>query len=291
MTKTISAQRSDRPRLRNAIQSVSNAFGQLTRNTRTLPDFLLVGAQRGGTTPLFRALKQHPLVKGPTLRRGVHYFDVHYDRGLDFYRGHFPTLSAVRKHGPEGGVRVFESSPYYMFHPLGAERIARDLPWVKVVVALRDPVERAFSAHAHESARGFETEPFERALELESERLEGQDEYLLTHPGARSYSHQHHAYLARGRYAEQLERLERFLGRERIHVVESESLFEDPERHFAALEDFLGLPHHNGVRFDRHSARTRGGVGPALRARLNDHFAPHDERLARWWGRVPHWRR
>ena len=69
---------------------------------------------------------------------------------------------------------TFESSPYYLFHPLSAERIARDLPGVKVLVLVRDPVERAYSAHAHELARGYETEQFERALELEEERLRGE---------------------------------------------------------------------------------------------------------------------
>ena len=66
-----------------------------------------------------------------------------------------------------------ESSPYYLFHPLAAERIARDLPDVRLVVLLRDPVERAYSAYTHERARGFETETFARALELEPERLAG----------------------------------------------------------------------------------------------------------------------
>ena len=101
---------------------------------------------------------------------------------------------------------TFESSPYYMFHPLAAGRIARDLPGVKLLVLVRDPVERAYSAHAHELARGFETEPFERALELEDERLGGEAERITADPAYLSHSQQHHAYVARGQYADQLER-------------------------------------------------------------------------------------
>ena len=99
-----------------------------------------------------------------------------------------------------------------MFHPLAGERIRRDLPGVKLLVLVRDPVERAYSAHAHELARGYETEPFERALELEDQRLAGEAERIVAQPGYLSHSHQHHAYLARGRYADQLERLDKLLG-------------------------------------------------------------------------------
>src|SRR5207244_6944401 len=104
-----------------------------------------------------------------------------------------------------------------MFHPLAAKRISRDLPGVKLLVLVRDPVERAYSAYAHELARGYETEPFERALELEDQRLAGEEERIISQPGYVSLSHQHQAYLARGRYAAQLERLEKLFGSDRLH--------------------------------------------------------------------------
>ena len=142
-----------------------------------LPGFLLVGGQRCGTTSLFEALAQHPSVRRPQGRKGIHYFDVSYHRGMAWYRGHFPL--AIRS-APK--AITGESSPYYLFHPLAAERIARDLPEVKLVVALRDPVERAYSAHAHEFARDYETEPFERAIEMEAERLRGEAQRLSSDP-------------------------------------------------------------------------------------------------------------
>nr|WP_246334639.1 sulfotransferase domain-containing protein [Spinactinospora alkalitolerans] len=273
--------------------STASALGQITRELRTLPTFLIVGTQRGGTTSLFKALVQHPHVMGPTLRKGVHYFDTQYGRGADWYRGNFPLRRPVRPRGSRrtAAPQVGESSPYYMFHPLAAERIARDLPDVKVIVALRDPVERAYSAHVHERARGFESEPFEAALDLEQERLAGEERRLCADPGSSSHSHQHHAYLARGHYVDQLQRLEKHLGRERVHIVESEAFFTDPESVFREVEEFIGVPHHPGIRFEQHNARPRIGMDPALRARLTEHFAPYDERLAQWWGRTPAWRR
>ena len=84
-----------------------------------------------------------------------------------------------------------------MFHPLAAERIARDLPGVKLLVLLRDPVERAYSAHAHEVSVGYETEPFQRALEIEAARLDGEAEKIMADPAYVSRSHQHQRALRR----------------------------------------------------------------------------------------------
>jgi len=101
---------------------------------------------------------------------------------------------------------TFESSPYYLFHPLALDRIAADLPDVKLVVLVRDPVERAYSAHAHEAARGYEDLSFAAALEAEEGRLDGEVERLLGDPAYESHAHRHQAFRSRGEYAVQLER-------------------------------------------------------------------------------------
>ncbi|MBO3750767.1 sulfotransferase [Streptosporangiaceae bacterium NEAU-GS5] len=246
-----------------------------------LPSFLIVGAQRCGTTSLYRALAQHPELRKPVFHKGVHYFDVAYDKGLGWYRAHFPIQSP--------GM-AFESSPYYLFHPLAAARIARDLPEVRLIVLVRDPVERAASAHAHEHARGFEPEPiFERALELEDGRLAGEAARLRSSPYAVSHAHQHQAYLGRGRYAEQLARLEPLFGRERVLVVDSGRLFADPTAAYARVLRFLEMPWHPAA-FSRHNARPRPPLPQSVRRRLDDHFAPFDAALTPWLGAVPSWR-
>lgn len=268
--------------------------GRLTSGARLMPSFVIAGAQRCGTTSLHKDLEQHPAVLPPIRRKGVHYFDVEYHRGPAWYRGHFPTRRAARRVAREEGVAEVitgEASPYYMFHPLAPERIARDLPDVKVIVMLRDPVERAYSAHAHELARGFETEPFERALELEESRLAGEADRLRADPRADSHALRHQAYVARGRYIEQLERLAGLFGRDRVHVVDSEEFFTDPEPVFTGVCAFLGLPPTDRVRFERHNARPRSPMPDALREQLDASFAPYDARLAEWLGEPPSWRR
>ena len=277
--------------VKRAAHSVSVTAGQLTHQARMLPGFLIVGAQRCGTTTMYRTLSQHPAVLKAVLHKGVHYFDEDYSRGMGWYQGHFPLRAHARWAGRSAGCApvTFESSPYYMFHPLAAQRISHDLPGVKLLVLVRDPVERAYSAHAHEIGRGYETEPFERALELEPARLAGEAERILADPGYLSHSHQHHAYRARGQYIEQLERLERLFGRDRIHVMDSSAFWADPEPSFDAVLDFLGLPHCDGIAFERHNARPRSPMPETLRKELREHFRPYDERLARWLGEELSW--
>jgi hypothetical protein len=274
------------------VQRVTTTAGRLTNKGRMTPGFLIIGGQRCGTTSMYRTLAQHPAVLKAVLHKGVHYFDTSYGEGMGWYRGHFPLQLTAARVARRTGVRplTFESSPYYMFHPLAADRINRDLPDVKLLVLLRDPVERAYSAHAHELARGFETEDFETALALEDERLAGQAEQLVADPTYRSHSHQHHGYLQRGRYVEHLERLEQVFGRDRLHVVDSHEFFTRPETAYDRVLEFLDLPHAGYPTFERHNARPRSPMSPKLRERLEDHFAPYDERLAAWLGHPVSWR-
>jgi hypothetical protein len=282
-----------RVRVKRATHSLVVTVRRPTSRARMLPGFLIVGAQRCGTTSLSRTLSQHPAVAGAAMHKEVHYFDTGYSRGIAWYRSHFPLPMLARWATGSPGVppMAFESSPYYMFHPLAAERIHRDLPGVKLLVLLRDPVERTHSAHAHEVAHGYETEPYERALELEETRLRGEAERIVAEPGYNSFSHQHHSYRARGEYAEQLERLEKFFGRERIHVIDSGDFFADPEPVYRQVLDFLGLPRGPEPDFRRRNAQPRSApMAGSIRAALEEHYRPHDERLARWLGREPSWR-
>lgn len=276
---------------RRQARKLSNASVELTSHWRMLPDFLIVGAQRSGTTSLFKTLVQHPTVARPFLRKGIHYFDVRYERGPSWYRGNFPITATSRMR--RGGRRPItgESSPFYMFHPLAPSRIARDLPDVRLLALLRDPVERAYSAHSHERARGFEAESFERALELEDRRIEGERDRMLHEEGYESEHWRHNAYLTRGRYIEQLQGLEAAVGRDRILVVDSDDFFTTPQIVWPEICDYLRLDRTADIAFEQHNARSRSPMDPALRQKLTDEFLPYDEELASWWGRVPSWRR
>jgi hypothetical protein len=279
--------------VKRVVHAGSRRYGALTAHRRMLPSFLICGGQRCGTTSLYRALAAHPAVIKAVLHKGVHYFDIGYHNGPDWYRGHFPLHRRSVHIERTLGVRAqtFESSPYYMYHPQAVRRIAADLPDVKIVVLVRDPIERAYSHHAHEVARGFESEvDFDRALGLEPARLAGAKERLLADPDAYDFSHQHHAYRARGEYVTYLKTMAALLPREHIHVVDSGEFFTEPERVYDGVLSFLGLPNLGYPRFERHNARPRAtGMPVHLRDELAEHFAPYDAALARWLGRTPSW--
>jgi hypothetical protein len=213
-----------------AVSEPGRAWRRVTAGRRPLPDFIILGAQRGGTTSLYNWLMGHPSVVPPS-NKEVHYFDLHYARGLSWYRTHFPLARAGQVTG--------EASPYLLFHPLAPARVAADLPpTTRFIVILRDPVQRAVSHYWHERRLKAETEPLDVALAMEEQRLSGADEQVLR--GERSFAHYHFSYAARGRYAEQLARWFDHVSRSRLLVVESESLFGNADAQ-ARVTEWLGL--------------------------------------------------
>src|ERR1700690_2023470 len=132
--------------LRRAGRLAYTGVGEAAAGLRLQPSFIMIGAQRCGTTSLFRMLSAHPQTLPATFRKGVNYFDLNYHRGMRWYQGHFPVAGIARlTTSAHGGPVAFEASGYYFYHPFALERLARDLPGTKLVLMLRDPVERAFS--------------------------------------------------------------------------------------------------------------------------------------------------
>lgn len=277
------------PGWQRAGRRVYVGVGRRTSQYRVLPDFILIGGQRCGTTSLFRALMQHEDVVRPTFHKGVNYFDTNYFRGSDWYAGHFPLRSVANYRSRHLPPRVFEASGYYMFHPLALRRLSEDMPGVKLVAMLRDPVERAYSAWKHESARGFEWEDFETALRLEDERLMGEVDRIHLDPTYESFCHRHHSYRGRGEYADLLDSALTYFPRAQLHIMYSEDLFERPEETFGALSAFLELAPQREIAFDRYNARPRQPMGERARHNLTEHFECRTGRLTEIVGAPPPW--
>lgn len=272
------------------LRSTATAFGRSTATLRLQPAFLVVGAQRCGTTTLYRLLSEHPAVVRPLWQKGIGYFDLEYGKSAAWYRGHFPLKPIARRRTQPYEPVTFESSGYYMYHPLAPERIGRDLPGVRLIAMLRDPVERAYSAWKHESGRGFEDEPFERALDLEDERLSGEEDRMRADPAYQSFHHRHHSYVHRGLYAQQVTALQSAVGVDRVRVVDANRFFADPYDSFAELLEWLGLPPWRPPHVGQLNARPSAPLDPRMQQRLSDRFERADLELARLLGRDPSWR-
>lgn len=266
-------------------RALARRYGERTADRRSLPDFLLVGTKRGGTTSLWNYLVAHPdvLPMFPASQqiKSPHYFDIHHDRGQAWYRSHFPTDAARARAERRRGGRVVtgEASPYYMFHPLVPGRVAAEVPGAKILVTLRNPVDRAYSNY--NERRGSGVEPlgtFEEALEAEPARLLGEDARVAA--GLYSPAHDHHTYLARGRYAEQLERWFEVLPRSSVHVVLNEQLAADPASVFGGVCDFLEMSRPRTDDYPRHNLLPARSLDPGTRERLVDYYRPHNAALA-----------
>lgn len=272
--------RSTRIRLRRSWQAGRVRARRATKRRRLLPELLIIGTQRGGTTSLYEYLSLHPDVV-PPLGKELQYFSVEFGRGEAWYRAHFPTERAVERQRAGGrDCLVFEASPYYLFHPLAARRAGATVPAAKLIALLRDPVERAYSHYEHMRQRGLEPLSFEDAVAAEPERLAGEVERMQADPTYQSRAHRIWSYVARGHYAPQLsEWLARF-PRSQLLVLRSEDLFADAGAVYARVLEFLGLRPHALPSYPAYTRRQPGPpLGDDMRAALREEFRPDIERL------------
>lgn len=241
--------------------------------SRMRPGYLIIGTKRGGTTSLAEWIERHPQVAPSRSNKGTHYFDINYRRGPQWYFSRFEKRI-------DGVSITGEASPYYMYHPAAPDRIAATLPDAKLICLLRDPVERAWSHHRYEVSRGHESEPFEKALELEPRRTQGERERLLADPTYDGFAYRHHGYLARGHYADQLTAFYDKFPREQILLLSSEGLFRDPEAQLRRVWSFLDVEALNVPALRAHNANVDTSVlSPATASRVKDYYRPHNERL------------
>jgi hypothetical protein len=278
-------------------------YGAATAQLRPPPDFLIIGAKRGGTTSAYFSLLEHPQVLPlfPSARyvpkrrdgKGPHYFDSHYEKGDRWYLGHFPSRFTRRRAEQRlgGPVVVGEASPYYSYHPLAAERAARLAPDVKLLLFLRDPVERTFSAWKEQRRNGVETLDFPAALAAEAERTAGEAERIIAEPGYRSFAHEFQSYRAQSEYARSLARWLQHFPREQFKVVASENYSADAGAVCNEIYDFLGLPQRPAAPALKLNAATASPMPEDVRAELTAHFAPHTAELERMLGQTFPWTR
>ena len=247
----------------------------------TGPDFVIIGAQRGGTTSLHAYLAAHPHISTPATKE-LHFLTDRHERGRDWYLGQFPVRLPP-------GILTGEATPYALFHPLAARRLHEIAPEARPIALLRNPVDRAYSHYRHERDRGVETLDFAAALDAEEERLGGEEAKLAGDATYVSAAHKHSSYMARGDYAPQLRRWLEVFPREQILVVRSEDLYRRSTETLARIAEFLTIGPDVRIPFSAHNQTAGSPLDPETRRRLSRHFAPLNAKLADLLGWDPGW--
>jgi hypothetical protein len=265
------------------------AAGRGPGRGRVLPDFLVIGAAKCGTTSLFDWICMNPSVARPSTdgrsRKELLFFDYNYHRGADWYRKHFPLESERSEFEREHG-RPFstgEATASYLTGYWVPGRVREVAPDVKLIVTLRNPVDRAYSAFQMSRRERLEQcESFEEAIALEDERLAGELERVYRDP---RYNPPlppplgYWSYLHRSRYADHVARWLELFGREQILFLKFEDLVADPHGVLDRVHTFLGLPPHRPSELRKLNAATYSDMNPATRAQLVEHFRPYNRRL------------
>jgi hypothetical protein len=253
--------------------------------TGALPDFVVIGAMKAGTSFFYHLLTQHPYVERAAVKE-LHFFNSHFNLGVEWYRRCFPQPKW------KDGRRTItgEATPGYLRSPLAAERMAAIVPEARLIALLRNPVDRAYSDYQQVVRKGRESRTFEEAIGFEEATIEAKGTQPLGGQGETSVheedyvSDPFHGYLSKSIYVDQLMSWSKLFPREQMLVLKSEDFFENPLETLKTAQRFLDLPDWEPAPTELPKKRNEGsydrlGMNPATRRRLEEYFEPHNRKL------------
>lgn len=261
-------------------------FGRFIQNFtsifRILPDFLIIGYYKSGTTSLYDYLIQHENI-GKAFRKEIQFFSFSYWRGLMWYRSYFPTKFTKQKIESKSGKKFLtgEASPQYIFHPHSLERIRKILPNVKLILLLRNPIDRAFSHYNHEKRLGNEhCETFEDAIEQDEKRYEIMFSKFQNNE-IREFNNKVYPnpYLRMGKYVIEIKKLYEIFPKNQILIVNTSDLDEFPENTVRTVLEFLKLPYSNEINLNKKNVGKYSEMNPLTRKKLIEYYRPYNLEL------------
>lgn len=229
-------------------------------------DYLIIGAQKSGTTSLYEYLTAHLLIDSAK-KKEVHFFNLNYKKGEKWYHQFFPWHKAHLQG---------EGSPYYLFDDSVATKVKAYNPKIKLIVILRDPIERAFSHYRMNVKLGVEDLSFVDALNAEEERTKENDALNASNPKLL------YSYKQRGLYYEQINHWLKHFPKEQLMILKYEAFFKNPWSEVQQVYRFLNLPDYHGCLQDFVSNQNIGNMDMPEDAKklLRLYFAAPNKTLA-----------
>ena len=257
---------------------------------RGLPDFVIIGAMKSGTTSLYDFLIKNPAIASAS-KKELHYFSLQHNLGKLWYCSNFPSNLSRHYFYKKTNQRLLsgEASPTYLFYPEVPGRMREILPDAKLIVILRNPVDRAHSHYHHSLRHNRETLSFEKAIKLEEERLAGVRERLIRDPFSCDNHYHHYSYLRKGIYADQLENWFRHYNQKQFLILTTDDLRKNPQQTLDQISDFLGVSSFQAKNLKNRNVGSYKEMNKGTRKFLIEYFRPHNERLSKLLQRSFDW--
>ena len=279
------------PRLDSYRHSVlTGSFRGYTSLIRLLPDFIIIGAQKCGTTSFYDYLIKHPAIH-VARQKEIHFFEADFQSGLIFYKRNFPTK--IEKYFVKNIERkkfiTGEATPEYLHHPLVPKRLVKTIPNIRLIILLRNPVDRAYSHYNFNVRKGWEKTSFEEAIQLEESRLNGEVDNIFKNESYSAKNFKHYSYLGRGRYFEQINYWQTYFPKKQFFFIQTEDLEKNPQKILKKTFNFLELDHFEIDEMQRLNVGNYKKMAHETRLKLIEYFKPHNEKLYNFLGKKFEW--
>ncbi|MGD1715945.1 tetratricopeptide repeat protein [Dapis sp. BLCC M172] len=239
------------------------------------PNFIIIGVQKGGTTSLYGYLTQHPQIISP-LKKEMDFWSWKFNQSINWYLAHFPVI-------PEGkNLLTGEASPSYFNHPDAARRIYQFFPKIKLIILLRNPVDRAISQYYTWRRFTWENRSLEEAIESDLDKL-------IKAPENVNYWMGEQNYLAKGVYVEFLQEWMSLFSREQFLILKSEDFYTNPNAVLQQVLNFLDLPEYELLEYKNYNPGNYSQIDPLMRRSLSNYFRFHNYRLEEYLGMKFNW--
>ena len=263
-----------------------NIFG-ITGPLRVLPDFIIIGSMKCGTTSLYYDICEHPCVS-PAAYDEIGFFDSNFHLGLNWYRSMFPTKRRIEDIRRKEGVAITgEDTPFYFWNPVAAKRIQKLLPNIKLITILRNPIDRAYSEYQDLVSSESNSPSFETFIENEI-NTRRKDSSLITEENFEIFN-QKNSYLLKGIYVDQLKIWAGLFPKEQIFTLSTENLNSEPITALESVFQYLNLPDYKIKNIQRQKQKKYVPMNSQTRKILIEFFKPHKEILFKFIGKKIDW--
>ena len=263
-----------------------NIFG-ITAFSRVLPDFIIIGSMKGGTTSLYYDICEHPCTIAAAYDE-IGFFDSNFHLGLNWYRSMFPRKKQIEDVIQREGIAITgEDTPFYFWNPVAAKRIQKLLPNIKLISILRNPIDRAYSEYQDLFLRNSKPPPFETIIENEI-NMQREGIGLITEKNFEVFN-QENSLLLKGIYVDQLKIWTELFPKEQIITLSTEKLNSEPIATLESVFQYLNLPDYRIKNPQRQKQKKYLPMNPQTRKLLIDFFKPHNERLFKFIGKKFDW--